>query len=256
MKIGDFICPAVLAALPAMVFWGGLQDLRTLAAAHPQAVGFGIFAVLGGAAEAWGLRLAGRGYPGPARLIMSALLWGLHGLLASVLYWVINAGVFLSQGLDILPGGGYVTNANPFKAFFSSFFFTGPFFTSLIVCLTLNPVLLALQRLVLTFWDFRSDKGRWPSLGLASWKADWPAFIHYQLTGVLLIRVPLMTVVFMLPANLWLVTAAWAWALITVLEGLSGRKERRKAPGGSVGTSLEKILSNREERREAPGGEV
>lgn len=229
MKIGDFICPAVMAALPAAVFFGDLQDLRALAA-HPQAVGFGAFAILGGSAEAWGLRLSGRGYPQPGRLILSGLLWGLHGLLASILYLVINAGVFLSQGLDILPGGGYVSNANPFKAILGSFFFTGPFFTSLIICLALSPTILALQRLILAFWDFKSDEGRWPPLGLASLKADWPAFIHYQLTGGLFIRAPLMTVVFMLPTNLWLPAAAWAWGLVAVLEGLSGRKEGREAP--------------------------
>lgn len=228
MKIGDFICLAVLASLPAAIFGGALQDLRLLASAHPQAVGFGAFAVWGAIGETWGYRLSGRGYPQLSRVFISALLWGLHGLLASVLYWVINSGVFISQGMNILPGGGYVANAGSFKAFFGSFFFTGPFFTSLLVCLTMSPVILALQRLVIASFDFRLDKGRWPSLALASWKADWPRFIHYQLTGVPLIRVPMMTVVFMLPPNLWLFTAAWAWSLVTILEGLSSGKERRK----------------------------
>lgn len=182
---------------------------------------------MGPAGEALGRRLSGRSYPPPAHLALSAILWAGHGLAASLLYWVLNMGVALSQGAGFLPGGGYGAGPGLIRAFFSSFFFTGPLFTSILVCLSLTPILTALSRLALAALDFKLNRGRWPSLALASWKADWPEFIHYNLTSGPLVRIPLMTVVFMLPQGLWLLAAAWCLALAGALEVLGAKKKSR-----------------------------
>lgn len=223
MKTGDLIFPAILALIPALVVSGGDMILEDLVREHRHWAGFLLFALLAPAGEALACRLGRQPYPRPALSLASALLWGLYGLLASVLYWVFNGGVFLAQAVDILPGGGYAQGPNLFKSFFGSFFFAGPFFTSLLVCLTLNPVFLAGHKLLLAALGFKLERGRWPSLGLASWKAQWAVFIKYQLVGTPLTRVPLMTLVFMLPQGWWLIAASLGWALVSALEGLSFR---------------------------------
>lgn len=215
-----------MLALPAAMAWGGLDTLESLSLSHPGSVACLAFGLLGPTGETLGRRLSGRDYPPPAHLAASALVWALHGLAASLLYWVLNSGVVLAQGVGFLPGGGYGSGPGLLRAFFSSFFFTGPLFTSILVCLGLTPVLTALQRLALAALDFKLDRGRWPGLALASWKADWPAFIQYNLTSGPLVRIPLMTIVFMLPQGLWLLTAAWCLALAGALEGWGNKKSR------------------------------
>ena len=83
MKIVDAICPLILLSLPAAVAWGGLEALENLALTHSGAVGFLAFGLLGPTGEALGRRLAGRGYPRASHLAASALLWAVHGLIAS-----------------------------------------------------------------------------------------------------------------------------------------------------------------------------
>lgn len=227
MKLGDLVCLILLAVIPAVWASGWEVELGPAGLNQRQLMGFLAFALMGPAGEAFRARLAGRAYPRPVPALASALLWGLHGLAASLLYWVFNGGVIMAQTAGFLPGGGFGAGPGVFRAFFGSFFFTGPLFTAILVSLILNPVLTALQRLALAWLGLWLDTGRRPGLAPASWKADWPGFIRYQLVCGPLIRLPLLTAVFMLPQNMWLPAAAWSGALVTALEGLGGGPKKK-----------------------------
>ncbi len=230
MKLGDLIWLAVFAAASLQLMLPEAHDLlREAASAHRYLTGLVAFALMGTLGETLAGRFAGRGYPSPSLLAASAAMWGLHGLALAVIFWVFNGGVALAQATGLLPGGGFGSFSSPLRGFFTSFFFTEPFFTSLLVNFGPVPVLLALQRLGMSTLVFRRTKGRWPNLGLASWRADWADFIRYLAVTLPLFRVPLLTLVFMLPPDLWLATAAWLGGVVGGLEGLTRRRKKIRA---------------------------
>jgi hypothetical protein len=117
-----------------------------------------------------------------------------------------------------LPGGGYGFSPSPLTSFLTSFFFTGPFFTSLM--LNVGPLffLAALRRLAVSLFRAAAERR---GLGLTR-RPDWAGFIREEVAVKPLFRLPLLTIVFMLPPDLWLVLAAWLGALLTGLLGLAG----------------------------------
>jgi len=225
MKKADLIFPAIfLAATLLLVMPGPHEQLRRLAAESRYWTGFLAFGVLGTLQEALRSRLAGRAYPRPASLAASALMWGGQGLVLALAFWVVNGGVALTQAAGILPGGGFGDFSSPLKGFFSGFFFTGPFFTSIFVSLGVMHPLLAAQRLGVAAVDFYLANGRRPSLEEASAVADWTGFIKDEALRIILFRIPILTFVFMLPSDLWLIGAAWAGVLLGALFGLFSRR--------------------------------
>lgn len=163
-----------------------------------------------------------------------AFMWGLHGLVLALVFWLINGGVMITQAVGILPGGGYGNPASPIKATLTSFFVTGPFFTSLFLNLGFIPVLLALQRLAQAYFLAERPEGRRPSLARTSEAADWADFIRSDLPSSLLFRIPFLTLVFMLPSNLWLVMASLGQVVVAVLSALS-----RRVSTGAAGPEAE-----------------
>ena len=221
MKRADLIWPVLFAAV-SFAFFGPLSFDRTLllAADHRYQAGFLFFSILGVLGEALAARFSRRRWPGIAELAAAFFLWGLFGLAAALVFWVFNGGVIMAQTIGLLPGGGYSASQYAVKAFLGSFFFTGPFFTSIFVNLGFIHCFWALRRLffsALTLWSF---KGRCPDLNQAVAAVDWAAFIRQELLAIPLFRVPMMTVVFMLPQELWLLSAAWLGAVLTGLFGL------------------------------------
>lgn len=224
MKGGDLIWLACFAAAALILIAPGPGDLIfRLADDHRYLVGFWSFALMGALAEAIGARFSGRDYPEGRELAGLALMWGLHGLALALLFWLVNGGVILTQAVGILPGGGYGSSSSPIKATLTSFFITGPFFTSLFLNLGFIPVLLATQRLVRAYFRVDWAEGRRPSLTRVSDEADWTDFIRSELPSSILFRTPFLTLVFMLPSSLWLVLASLGLVVVAVLTALSRR---------------------------------
>lgn len=224
MKWGDLIWLACFAAVGLVLILPGPESmLYELAARHRYLAGFLSFALMGALAEAIGARFSGRDYPGASGLAGLSLMWGLHGLVLALVFWLINGGVMITQAVGILPGGGYGSSASPIKVTLTSFFVTGPFFTSLFLNLGFIPVLLALQRLAQAYFLADRPDGRRPSLARASEAADWADFIRSELPSSILFRLPFLTLVFMMPSNLWLVMASLGQVVVAVLSALSRR---------------------------------
>lgn len=225
MKLGDLIWLAAFAASALTLILPGPGNLLyQLAGDHRYLVGLFSFALMGALAEAIAARFRGLDYPGGRELAALALLWGLHGLALAFLFWLVEGGVMVTQTVGLLPGGGYGSAASPLKAILTSFFTTRPFFTSLFLNLGFIPVLLAVQRLVRAYFQLSWADGRRPSLAGASEAAGWTDFIRSELPSSILFRLPYLTLVFMLPPNLWLVLASLGLVVVAVLAALSRRK--------------------------------
>ncbi len=221
VRRGDLVWLVMFLAASAALAWPVSEDwLWRMAGRHRYLTGFLAFGLLGPLGEALAERFRRRQYPRPGALAVSALGWGVTGLALALLFWVANGGVVLAQASGLLPGGGYGFSPNPLRAFLTSFFFTGPFFTSLI--LNAGPLffLAVLRRLAETARQLAAE-GTWPGPGRICGRADWAGFIREEALIQPLFRLPLLTVVFMLPPELWLVLAAWLGAILTGLLGLA-----------------------------------
>jgi hypothetical protein len=223
VKRGDWLWALIFTAASLSLAWpGGSDQLMALAGAHRYGVGFLAFALLGPLGDTLAGRLSGQDYPRLAALLTSALMWGLLGLAAALLFWVINGGVVMAQTVGWLPGGGFVFSGHPLKKMLTSFFFTEPFFSSLLVNL-IWPEFMAALRLGESCVNLRLAGGRWPGLARSLEAVDWAAFLRVEVATRTLVRVPLLTAVFMLPQDLWLALAAWLGAALTGLSALATR---------------------------------
>jgi hypothetical protein len=223
----DLIWPLLFAAVSFTLF-GPLTFALTLdlVDSHRYRAGFLFFSVLGALGEALAARFSRGQWPGPSELTAAGLLWGLFGLAAALVFWIFNGGVVMAQTVGLLPGGGYSGSRHLLTASLGSFFFTGPFFTSLFVNLGFVSCFLTLRRLLFSALALRSFKSRWPGLNQTVRAVDWAAFVRRDFLAIPLFRVPMMTVVFMLPQDLWLPAAAWLGAVLTGLFGLVERTKR------------------------------
>lgn len=221
MKRGDLIWLICFAAAGLALALPSPHDLlRELSLSHRYRTGFMAFAFMGTMGQAMAARLSAGRYPAPAAMAASILMWGLYGLCLGLLIWLVNGGVAMLQGVGMLPGGGLSFSSNIFVSIASSVYFTQPLFTSVFLNLGAVHPLLAVLRLGEEAVAIRLAEGRFPGLNRAVSAVDWAAFIRREIHAIPMFRIPALTAVFMLPQDLWLVTAAFATAALAVLEGV------------------------------------
>lgn len=221
MKRGDLIFLACFAAAGLALAWPDSRDqLRELSMTGRYRFGFLSFAVMGTVGQSLAARFSDGRYPAPSALAASVLMWGLYGTAMALLIWLVNGGVVMLQTTGLLPGGGLSYHSNIFVAIASSMYFTQPLFTSVFLNFGAVHPLTAVLRLSLTAAEMRRAEGRCPGLARAASAVDWADFIRREIHAIPMFRIPALTVVFMLPQDMWLMTAALATGLLTVLEGL------------------------------------
>lgn len=227
VRRGDFLWVAAFGGASYLLIWPDRLDaLFGLGLDHRYRTGFLTFAVMGLLGEAAKARFSGSGYPAAGRLAALGLMWGVHGMVLALAYWVVNGGVIMTQTAGLLPGGGLSFSRNWVKGLLTSYFLTQPFFTSLFVNLGVIHPLLAAQRLGAAWLDVRAARGGCPGVTRAAEQADWPAFIKSELISLPLFRVTLLTIVFFLPQEVWLPLSAWLVALLTGLSGFYYRPKK------------------------------
>jgi len=231
LKRGDLIWLVCFAATGmALALPGPHEMLRELSLSHRYRVGFLAFAVMGVLGQAMSARFTDGEYPSPGVLALSCFLWGLCGLALGLLIWLVNGGVVMLQAVGMLPGGGLSYDSNLFVAILSSVYFTQPLFTSIFLNLGALHPLWAVLSLGREAADTCLAEKRLPGLNQVACRVDWAAFIRREVQAIPMFRIPALTIVFMLPQDLWLVTTAFAVALLAVLEGLILRSPNRPEP--------------------------
>lgn len=225
VRLGDIIWLAVLAALSLPLLVTEAHEVILMSALeHRYSLGFLTFAFLGACAEALYRRFTCRAYPPFRRLMADFIMWGLYGLAMALVFWLINGGVMLMQSIQILPGGGFNASRNIWKAFFSSVFFTEAFFSALFISLSFGVVFTIILRLGEEILA-PSDSGRLlASPGTALAAVDWPLVIRREILYLPFFRIPLLTLVFMLPPALWLYMAAWVEIVMAGLRIAANQK--------------------------------
>ncbi len=218
------IWPLAFALISLPLFHGPSNRLLELAMENHQHLTGGFVFLAGGLlGETLKARTAKREIS-PAGLFWLAGLWWLCGAAAALMFPLINLGVNWSQALGLLPGGGFSSAARPLLAMIGSFFFTGPLFTSLGLNFLALP-LWTVRRVILSAASFKPQYF-WPqaetSLNLAVKTVNWSAFVKSEAWRVVLIKVPLLTLVVMMPEKYWLYLSGWLLIVLIMIEDISG----------------------------------
>ncbi len=203
MRFGDFLW---LAGLGAIVLLLALPDTRqsfvALSTAYPYVMGFAKFAVLATMGELLAQRITAGQWRRPVGITLRAVVWGLLGMVITLMFQVFSAGVVAAIAKGMLPGG-YSATAT----------FVTAFLISAVMNLTFAPTFMGLHRITDTYIDLADGKlGRLGQIELKMVisRIDWHGFVSFVVLRTLpLFWIPAHTATFLLPPEYRVLMAAF-----------------------------------------------
>ncbi|MGB3366958.1 MAG: hypothetical protein WBA54_05695 [Acidaminobacteraceae bacterium] len=198
MKKGDFLWLAVLAACVFYIV-SPMTNAMFIAqtTAHPYIGGFVKFAILSTMGELMAIRLVGGDWKKPAGLVWRVVIWGLIGMLITLMFKLFAFGVAASISGGFLPGGDS-------KLAFA-------FFTSVLINVFFAPVFMAMHKITDSYLDLKFRDGiSSPSYDAVLREADWMTFAKFILVKTIpFFWIPAHTITFLMPGEYRIVIAAF-----------------------------------------------
>ncbi len=211
MKKGDIIWVALLiAVLFFMLSPLTNQTFEQVTLQFPYVMGFIKFAILATMGELLALRIAKGDYTKPAGFVWRVVIWGLIGVLITLMFKVFAGGVLYALDKGFLPFKG------------SSLAFA--FFTSLLMNSFFAPTFMALHKHTDTYLELRHTNQH---ISLADVVAaiDWQNFISFVvLKTIPFFWIPAHTITFLLPAQYRVMVAALLSIALGLILSLSKKK--------------------------------
>lgn len=196
MKKGDLIFCAILGALVLFVASPATHTIfMNFTAAHPYLSGFIKFGILATMGELLALRIINKKYQKPYALGIRAILWGLIGMLITLMFQIFGGGIISAMDKGLLPGAG------------SGFLFA--ILTSVIMNFTFAPTFMAFHRYTDTVLDLHGELHRMPSSSEVLTRIDWKGFVQFVIFKTLpFFWIPAHTITFLLPPEYRVLLAA------------------------------------------------
>lgn len=180
-----YLVPPAFAAILVLPATRGVFLAAT--AGHPYVMGFVKFAFLATSGEILAAKVSGRAFRFSSAAAYKAAIWGLIGMMITVLFPVYSAGIRAAQGAGLLFGEGSVAAT--------------AFLTSAVMNLTFGIAMMAFHRLTDTLVEMRCS-GRPASVRDAVTGVDWPGFIDFVVFRTIpLFWIPAHTVTFLVPGE-------------------------------------------------------
>lgn len=215
MKKGDFLWLAALAAVVAFMLLPATKvyfDAWTKAV--PYLMGFAKFAILATLGELMALRIVTGDYKKPAGLVWRIVIWGLIGMLITLMFTVFAGGVKGAQASGLLPFEG---NTLAFA-----------FFTSAIMNLFFAPAFMGFHKYTDTYLDLKAARGGKVTIKDITAAIDWDSFVSFVLLKTIpFFWIPAHTITFVLPGEYRVVVAAF---LSIALGAILAFSKKTKAP--------------------------
>jgi hypothetical protein len=182
---------AVILAVPAS------RELFLAATkAHPYLMGFVKFAILATMGELLAIRIATGDWAAPKGVVWRSIIWGLIGMLITLIFQIFAAGVTFAMSGGYLPGGD------------NAFLFA--FFVSSIMNLTFAPTFMAAHRFTDTWLDLRYEGKRNIRAVDVTNRIDWNGFVTFVvMKTVPLFWIPAHTITFLLAPEYRVIMAAF-----------------------------------------------
>jgi hypothetical protein len=189
--------------------------------AHPYMGGFIKFTILASMGDMLGGRILNGAWKFPQGFLFKALVWGILGMMITLVFAVYFAGTTGAMASGKLP--------------FADSKFALAFFGSLIMNTTFGPMMYIYHKFGDLFVDMMYEKRNGSYIGRITVAAmvnrvDWQTIVgFFWLKTCLLIWVPCHTVVFLLPEEYRVLASASLSILLGILVALSKKKASKNA---------------------------
>lgn len=186
----------------------------TVTEAHPYMGGFFKFAVLATMGDQLGTRILTGGWKKPKGFLWKAIVWGVLGMMITLVFTVFTGGAAAAQTVGKLPfEGNQLALA---------------FFGSAIMNLTFGPMMYVYHRFGDLYVDHVIDTGKFKvkAVDLAN-KIDWQTMVTFSwLTTCIWVWIPCHTAVFLLPPEYRVLASAFLSILLGILIAMSKKSKK------------------------------
>lgn len=196
MKKGDIIWGAIIVIVIGYIVSPWTNELFiSQTGAYPYLSGFVKFALLSTMGELLTLRIRKGKWQRPAGFIWRITIWGLIGMLITLIFQLFAGGVLACMKQGYLPGGS------------SQIGFA--FFTSALMNIFFAPVFMAMHMLSDAYLDIRYGMRTKPTYRAVLQKANWDKFANFVvLKTIPFFWIPAHTITFLMPKEYRIVMAA------------------------------------------------
>ncbi len=182
--------------------------------AHPYMGGFAKFAVLASMGDLLGVRILNGQWHVPSNIIQKAFVWGVLGMVITLVFSVYMGGVAIAQSAGKLPFEG-VTLAQAF-------------FGSSVMNLTFGPMMYVYHftgdKLMEVLFMRKEDR---PTLKEVVDAMDWYTLVSFSwLKTCIFIWIPVHTLVFLLPGQYRVLASAFLSILLGVIIAFSKKSKQ------------------------------
>lgn len=172
--------------------------------------GFIKFFFLASLGDILGKRLKTKKWSMPDGFIYKAIIWGLIGILITMVFYLYDNGVTALETKSLLPSNNTILHA---------------FFVSLFMNLTFGPMMMAFHRVTDTFIELRVNKQKVSLLQTID-TIDWSGFIKFVvLKTIPFFWIPAHTITFILEPTYRVIFAAVLGIVLGLLLGLFQNKK-------------------------------
>lgn len=212
MRKGDVLFILILAGIISFIMVPATHSIFIDATtSYPLAGGFVKFAVLATMGELLAMRIVTGGWKRPSGILYRILIWGLLGVVITLMFTIFSGGVTVAVEKGLLPGEG------------SRLAFA--FFVSLIMNAIFAPTFMAFHRVTDTIIDMKYEGHKDISIGTIVDRIDWKGFIGFVvLKTIPLFWIPAHTVTFLLPAEYRVLVAAMLSLVLGVILSFAKRR--------------------------------
>lgn len=213
MKKGTILWMLVICIFAAILIIPYSRGIfLELTGAHPYIMGFIKFAVLATMGELLAIRITESKWNLPQGVLWRALIWGLIGMMITLIFQIYAAGIAGAIAGGYLPGGQ------------NKFAFA--FLAGAIINLTFAPTFMAFHRCTDTYLDLVYEGEKNIKLVDVISRVDWNNFISFVVLKTLpIFWIPAHTLTFMLPGEYRVIMAA---ALSIALGGILSAAKKKK----------------------------
>lgn len=209
-KKGDFLWGAVLLIwILILVVPSARTTFINATDAHPYIGGFIKFAILATMGDLLGVRILKGEWIKPRGFIYKAIVWGIIGMMITLVFTVFTGGAAVAQSTGKLPfAGSKLAQA---------------FFGSTIMNLTFGPMMYIYHKFGDLFIDMKYEKkGEKLTVKDLVDRVDWYTIVSFSwLKTCIFIWIPCHTIVFLLPTQYRVLASAFLSILLGILIAIS-----------------------------------
>lgn len=216
MKKGDYLWGVVLLIWIFILVVPATRTIfMTVTEAHPYIGGFIKFAILATMGDLLGIRILRGEWSIPKGLFYRAVIWGIIGLMITLVFTVYMGGAAAAQASGKLP--------------FKDSILAQAFFGSAIMNVTFGPMMMVFHRFSDMFIDAKHEKKGKITLSELIAENDWNSLVEFSwLKTCPFFWIPAHTLVFLLPSEYRVLVSAFLSIALGALLAIAKKQKPRE----------------------------